>query len=187
MRQSRKLSGGLAALALALVLTGCGAAEESAPVVVGSIEEQPAPVPFESATQAAPATTPAGSGSGADPTLPPLTPATPVPTVDPYAGQPLIDRTEWTDTIDGPRLLIYPTEAGRRDTFPTAGDRAWQEILTTTPDADTPGMRDQFLCHWDWARVVAPNKPSWNLEPWRPAVGYQETVNALCNPGGPER
>ncbi|WP_067537363.1 DUF2599 domain-containing protein [Nocardia crassostreae] len=185
MRQWRKLSGGLIALSLTLVLTACGAAEESAPVVVGSIEEQPAPVPLESATQAVPATTPAGSGSGADPIVPPT--GAPVPTADPYADQALIDRTEWTDTVDGPRLLIYPTEAGRLDTFPTAGERAWQQVLTADPDSDTPGMRDQFICHWDWARVVASNKTSWNIEPWRPAVGYQQTVDALCNPGGPER
>lgn len=47
-------------------------------------------------------------------------------------------------------------------------------------------MYDQFQCHWQWARLVSPNKPSWNLEPWRPAVGYDATVQALCNPGGPD-
>ncbi|WP_245717191.1 DUF2599 domain-containing protein [Nocardia jejuensis] len=109
------------------------------------------------------------------------------PQVDLFAEQPLIDHTEWTDAIDGRRLLVYPTQPGRKDTFPTAGERAWQEVLSSAPDADTPGMRDQFICHWEWARVVAPDKPSWNLEPWRPDVGYQATVNALCNPGGPER
>lgn len=111
----------------------------------------------------------------------------PTPTVDPFAGQPLIDNTVWTDTIDGPRLLVHPTPAGRQTTYPGSDERAWQEVLTQAPDADSPGMRDQFLCHWVWARLVQPNKPSWNLEPWRPDVGYQATVDAHCNPGGPER
>ncbi|MEV4124075.1 DUF2599 domain-containing protein [Nocardia sp. NPDC049707] len=110
-----------------------------------------------------------------------------LPSVDPYAGMPLIDHTTWTEGVDGPRLLVYPTDAGRREAFPDTEERAWQEVLTHAPDADTPGMRDQFICHWAWARMMQPDKESWNLEPWRPAVGYQATVQASCNPGGPER
>ncbi|MFI6044842.1 DUF2599 domain-containing protein [Nocardia sp. NPDC051321] len=120
---------------------------------------------------------------------PPPTSAAPstAPTVDPFAGLPLIDHTDWTEAVDGPRLLVYPTPAGRQTSFPGTDERAWQEVLEHAPDADTPGMRDQFVCHWTWARLVQPDKPSWNLEPWRPAVGYQATVDARCNPGGPER
>ncbi len=117
----------------------------------------------------------------------PTTPLSTLPSVDPYAGMPLIDHTTWTEGVDGPRLLVYPTEAGRREAFPGTEERAWQEVLTHSPDADTPGMRDQLVCHWVWARMVQPDKESWNLEPWRPAVGYQATVQAACNPGGPER
>lgn len=180
MRHRDRLSGALLLCVAIASLSGCGASEESTPVVIGSLEPvvQPALPPVQARTAATP-TMPASTPAPiADPT--PLTP-------DPYADVPLIDSTEWTDAVDGRRLLVYPTTAGRADTYPTAGDRAWQEVLGLSPDADTPGMRDQFLCHWEWARVVAPKKPSWNLEPWRPAVGYQETVNALCNPGGPER
>lgn len=112
--------------------------------------------------------------------------ATTDPGTDPFAGSPLIDHVEWTDDSDGRRLRIYPTDAGRADEFPPAVDRAWSEVVTDSPAADTPGMYDQFTCHWIWARMVAPNKPSWNLEPWRPAVGYPATVQAMCNPGGPD-
>lgn len=111
----------------------------------------------------------------------------PTPTVDPYAGQPLIDHLEWTENADGPRLKVHPTRAGRDTTYPGSDFRAWQEIRTADPAADTPGMWDQFRCHWDWARLIAPDKPTWNLEPWRPPVGYDATVDAACNPGGPER
>ncbi|WP_040778107.1 DUF2599 domain-containing protein [Nocardia pneumoniae] len=121
------------------------------------------------------------------PASPAPTPLGAAPTVDPYAGQPLVDHVTWTETIDGPRLLVFPTQAGRQTTFPGSDERAWQEVLTLSADADAPGMRDQFLCHWAWARLVQPAKPSWNLEPWRPAVGYPATVEARCNPGGPER
>ncbi|MFX0576327.1 DUF2599 domain-containing protein [Nocardia nepalensis] len=115
------------------------------------------------------------------------TPLAAAPSVDPYADMPLIDHTTWTEGVDGARLLVFPTQAGRHETFPNTEERAWQEVLGQSPDADTPGMRDQFVCHWVWARMVQPNKESWNLEPWRPAVGYQATVQAACNPGGPER
>ncbi|WP_460718437.1 DUF2599 domain-containing protein [Nocardia heshunensis] len=178
MRRRWKLAGGPPVLALALVLTGCGAAEESAPVVVSSLTLAPQT-----------ATPTAGPPSGSSAPIAPAPTASPigVPTIDPFPDQALIDRTEWTDDIDGRRLHIYPTQAGRTDKFPAALGRAWQEVLTDAPDADTPGMYDQFRCHWEWARVVAPDKPSWNIEPWRPAVGYDATVAAMCNPGGPER
>ncbi|MFC9894880.1 DUF2599 domain-containing protein [Nocardia sp. NPDC127579] len=137
------------------------------------------------------ATDPAGAPASttvAATTTPTVSPVvSPTPTVDPYAGVALIDRVEWTTGVDGARLLVFPSPAGRRTSYPRSDERAWQEILAAAPDADAPGMRDQFVCHWVWARLVQPNKPSWNLEPWRPAVGYQATVDATCNPGGPER
>jgi Protein of unknown function (DUF2599) len=39
--------------------------------------------------------------------------------------------------------------------------------------------RDQLLCH---AFNVGPLKSPWNLDSWRPDVGYPATVLALCNP-----
>ena len=92
----------------------------------------------------------------------------------------------WGTTAKGRQLQVFPTRAGRTDIFPAAANRAWAEVLADAPNAATPGMHDQFLCHWNFARVVDPTKVSWNLEPWRPAVGYRATVSALCNPGGSE-
>nr|WP_221333559.1 DUF2599 domain-containing protein [Nocardia transvalensis] len=159
-------------LAAALAATGCAASEDSAPVAVGP------PTTTTAATA-----TPAARQAPASPTARPVatTPAT-----DQYADVALVDRVEWTDDPDGRRLHVYPSSAGRADTFPAALDRAWGEVLAGSPDADSPGMYDQFKCHWEWARLVAPDKPSWNLEPWRPAPGYQGTVSARCNPGGPD-
>ena len=105
---------------------------------------------------------------------------------DPDAGEALIARVRWTKTDKGRQLQVFPTRAGRTDQVSTASARAWREILGDARNAGSPGMHDQFLCHWNFARVVEPNKPSWNLEPWRPVVGYRATVAALCNPGGSE-
>lgn len=162
-------------VATALLTCGCGAADESAPVAVGTVPSSAlhpaAPATTPSTTVPAPATTTAPAG---------------IPATDPYPDSPLIDHTQWTNDSDGRRLHVYPTPAGRDDWFPAALHRAWGEVLKDAPDADTPGMFDQFECHWQWARLVDPDKPSWNLEPWRPAVGYDATVQALCNPGGPD-
>ena len=38
----------------------------------------------------------------------------------------------------------------------------------------------------EFARIAEPDKPSWNLEPWRPVVTESEMVDSRCNPGGPE-
>jgi hypothetical protein len=151
-------------LAAVAVLTGCGSADTT-----------------EVAT--APSTTAPTTTSKRVP----ATIAPPTTTVDPYAGLPLIDHVTWTENVDGPRLLVFPTQAGRKTAAPGTDELAWREVLVLDADADAPGMRDQFVCHWVWARMVAPDKPSWNLEPWRPDVGYQATVAANCNPGGPER
>ncbi|WP_216897880.1 DUF2599 domain-containing protein [Nocardia alni] len=155
-------------IAATLVIGGCGKAERSAPVAVGTV--------------------PSASHVAASPTAQshPMQSTTGAPATDPYPGRPLIDHTQWTNDPDGRRLHVVPTDAGRKDWFGPALNRAWSEVLADAPDADTPGMFDQFKCHWQWARLVEPNKPDWNLEPWRPAVGYDATVQALCNPGGPD-
>ncbi|MBF6089693.1 DUF2599 domain-containing protein [Nocardia cyriacigeorgica] len=181
----RPTAGAVCALLIpaALALSGCGsddspAARSAATTTAARTTAVPTP--------AAPATT-TGPAASAPLGAPAETPLASAPTIDPYAGQPLIDNVVWTENIDGPRLLVHPTPAGRRTTFPGSEERAWQEVLAQSPEAGSPGMRDQFICHWDWARIVAPDKPSWNLEPWRPDVGYLATVEARCNPGGPER
>jgi Protein of unknown function (DUF2599) len=109
------------------------------------------------------------------------------PTVSTSAAQvQLIDHVRWTTTDQGRQLQVYPTSKGRTDRDSSAQARAWAQVLADAPNANTAGMYDQFRCHWQFARIVEPNKPSWNLEPWRPAVGYSRTVAAQCNPGGPE-
>ncbi len=115
------------------------------------------------------------------------------PTAGSYSP-PFIDHTAWTQAGQGSSLRVYPTLSGRaaaRQSGASAsgsadGDEAWAEVLALAPDADTAGMRAQFLCHWDAAELVQPGKVSWNLEPWRPVVDDATMLRTGCNPGGSE-
>jgi len=107
---------------------------------------------------------------------------------------PFVDHTQWADWGGHSSLRVYPTPAGRATArmwgttgaYPDAADEAWSEVLARSPDADTPGMRAQFVCHWQFAEIAQPGKTSWNLEPWRPVVDDAEMVASRCNPGAAE-
>ena len=103
---------------------------------------------------------------------------------------PYIDHVTWAKWGDLSSLRVYPTAVARQlavQPGTTAqADEAWAEVLTLSPDADLPGMREQFLCHWTFAEFIEPGKTSWNLEPWRPQVSPDQMVATRCNPGGTE-
>ncbi|MCF8570019.1 DUF2599 domain-containing protein [Gordonia sp. HY002] len=101
----------------------------------------------------------------------------------PTLPPPYVEGADWVDTEVGPSLQIRPTRNGRNVSGDTTGAEAWNEVLALYPDADSPGMRAQFDCHWTFARLVDPEKPSWNLEPDRPVVTESEMISARCNPG----
>jgi Protein of unknown function (DUF2599) len=105
-------------------------------------------------------------------------------------GPPYIDHTEWVHWADLSSLRVYPTPSGRAAAGQLGtgaeADEAWTEVLADSPDADTSGMREQFLCHWQLAEFAEPGKTSWNLEPWRPEVDAAAMIEAGCNPGGIE-
>ncbi|MGB6209826.1 DUF2599 domain-containing protein [Mycobacterium sp.] len=118
-------------------------------------------------------------------------PASADPDAEAPAVPPFVDHTQWAQWNQLPSLRVYPTASGRAAArqFGSAGadaDEAWSEVLAQAPDAATPGMREQFLCHWELAEVVEPGKISWNLEPWRPVVDAATMVGSGCNPGGSE-
>ncbi|GAA4290978.1 DUF2599 domain-containing protein [Mycobacterium paraffinicum] len=103
---------------------------------------------------------------------------------------PFIDHIEWAQWHGLSSLRVFPTPSGRlaaRQSGNAAlADEAWAEVLALSPDADTAGMRAQFICHWQFAELAEPGKTSWNLEPWRPVVDDTDMVASGCNPGGPE-
>ncbi|MFE5341272.1 DUF2599 domain-containing protein [Isoptericola sp. NPDC056578] len=92
-------------------------------------------------------------------------------------GTTAVEGTDWGDREGGPSLAVVPTdwarEAGQAGT-----DLVWAELVTADPDVDTATMHDQLECH----AIGAPDKDSWNLEPWRPDVGLVATMAARCNP-----
>ena len=114
----------------------------------------------------------------------------PVASADAVPGPPYVDHVQWTKWGDMSSLRVYPTDAARQASQDPGSDlqaaEAWAEVLTLSPDADIPGMKAQFLCHWHYAELVEPGKISWNLEPWRNEVSEDEMVAAGCNPGGTE-
>lgn len=91
----------------------------------------------------------------------------------------LIASASWIGRAGERPLAIRPTWAARAAASQTAGDAVWAQVLTRVPEADLPGMRDQLVCHVQFAS----EKKSWYLEPARPDVGYAATVAAGCNPG----
>ena len=109
---------------------------------------------------------------------------------DTEVGPPYVDHTQWVHWGDLSSLRVYPTPAGRSEAgrlgTTAQADEAWAEVLASAPDADIPGMREQFLCHWQLAEFAQPGKTSWNLEPWRPVVDAATMIQTGCNPGGTE-
>ncbi|WP_096284461.1 DUF2599 domain-containing protein [Mycobacterium ahvazicum] len=125
----------------------------------------------------------------------PTGPVTGTARADPGTGAvnpnpPFVGHTEWTQSGRLASLRVFPTPSGRlasrEPNNPGAADEAWAEVLAMAPNADTPGMHAQFICHWQFAELAQPGKTSWNLEPWRPVVDDAEMAASGCNPGGPE-
>jgi hypothetical protein len=90
---------------------------------------------------------------------------------------PLIEGTNWGEREGGRSVSVTPSRC-LRDAMGLQIDAAWAELIAKEPEADQAGMRDQLLCHM----LGAPNKATWNLEPWRPVVGLPNVMRAGCNP-----
>lgn len=91
---------------------------------------------------------------------------------------------EWLHPPEGYRLTVRPSRYGR---LHAAADpsRALREALHAarpTPLQLTAHQHDSLLNQLRCHAVFAGLKPRWNLETWRPDVGYAATVAALCNP-----
>lgn len=118
-------------------------------------------------------------------------PTTAYPVVaDPYFGIDLIDHAKWTRHSEGWTLEVTPTWWARANAGGyLPGVYGWNELYSKYRhrglDTNLDGMRKQYICHQQIVAIRAPNKPTWNLDEWRPNVSYWQTVNASCNPGGP--
>ncbi|ROS76523.1 DUF2599 domain-containing protein [Cellulomonas sp. PhB143] len=83
----------------------------------------------------------------------------------------------WGEAEGGRSLAVVPSDWARQ-AGAAGADAVWSAVVAAEPDADTPGMHDQLECH----ALGATDKASWNLEPWRPDVGFVDTALARCNP-----
>lgn len=91
----------------------------------------------------------------------------------------LVDNAAWVRREGERALVVSPSRLLRESHSVAVFDEAWRRVVVAIPEADTPGMRDQFVCHAQFAST----KAAWYLEPARPAVGYWRTVSLGCNPG----
>ena len=81
--------------------------------------------------------------------------------------------------------LLVPHEPLAFDPALTAAARAHSADMAAraffdhvNPDMLSPTMRAQLECH----QLGAPDKETWNLEPWRPDVSAVDMIAARCNP-----
>jgi len=89
----------------------------------------------------------------------------------------MLTSATWGEREGGRSLAVDPTRWARSGGL-AAQEGIWAAVVAAAPDADTPGMRAQMLCH----AVGAPDKVTWNLEPWRPDVDGVTMLMTRCNP-----
>lgn len=93
-----------------------------------------------------------------------------------FAGS-TIETTSWGIDEGGRSLAVTPTAWARGGGL-AASDLTWAQLVQREPEADSPTMHAQLRCH----ELGAPDKDTWNLEPWRPDVSDLEMIAARCNP-----
>jgi hypothetical protein len=95
----------------------------------------------------------------------------------------MIAIASWSHSAQGYRLHVRPTLFGRTVADQHSFRALTQALRLARPPlhltaAVTDSLRNQLRCH----AAFAPHKPAWNLEAWRPDVGYGSTVLHACNP-----
>jgi len=88
-----------------------------------------------------------------------------------------VEGADWGEREGGRSLAVTPSAWAR--TGGLAAEAAVREqLVALEPEAGTPTMQAQLECH----ELGAPDKATWNLEPWRPDVGPLDMLAARCNP-----
>jgi hypothetical protein len=98
-------------------------------------------------------------------------------TVTTWLGARGVRSATWGEREGGRSLAVDPTPWARQSGI-VGEATAWAQLVAAEPEAGTTTMRDQFDCH----ALGATDKKTWNLEPWRPDVGFLATAAARCNP-----
>jgi hypothetical protein len=95
-----------------------------------------------------------------------------------------IASAKWLYRDDEWVFAITPTPCARRtpeQATPFLMDELLRDYSNSRYWSNTHGLRHQLICHL----AIARDKPEWNIEPWRPDVGYARTLAAGCNPVEP--
>lgn len=100
-------------------------------------------------------------------------------TVTTWLGAQGVRSATWGEREGGRSLAVDPTPWARLSGM-VGEATAWAQLVASEPEAGSRTMRDQFDCH----ALGATDKATWNLEPWRPDVGFLATAAARCNPTG---
>ncbi|MCK0117724.1 DUF2599 domain-containing protein [Isoptericola sp. S6320L] len=98
-------------------------------------------------------------------------------TAETVLGTEAVASADWGEREGGRSLAVDPT-AWARSAGQAGTDLVWAELVASDPEVDTPIMHDQLVCH----SIGAPEKDTWNLEPWRPDVGLIAVLTDRCNP-----
>ena len=108
---------------------------------------------------------------------------------DQWLFKALISSAKWRFTTPyGWTLMVTPTRWARSfPGFRGVGEAGWNELYskykTHGLTRNLNSMRNQFICHQVVVAVHSPRKPTWDIDEWRPNVGFLQTVNHKCNPG----
>ncbi|QTE29329.1 DUF2599 domain-containing protein [Pengzhenrongella sicca] len=92
-------------------------------------------------------------------------------------GASALVSADWGEREGGRSLAVVPAGWVRAGSM-AAQEALWAAVVAAEPEADSASMRDQLDCH----ALGAPDKASWNLEPWRPEVDSLTMLAARCNP-----
>jgi hypothetical protein len=88
-----------------------------------------------------------------------------------------VEGADWGEREGGRSLAVTPSAWARAGGL-AAEAAVSEQLVAREPEAATPTMQAQLECH----ELGAPDKATWNLEPWRPDVGPLDMLAARCNP-----
>ncbi|MBO9554864.1 DUF2599 domain-containing protein [Cellulomonas sp.] len=88
-----------------------------------------------------------------------------------------VEDADWGEREGGRSLAVTPSAWARAGGL-AAEAAVREQLVSLEPEAGTPTMQAQLACH----ELGAPDKATWNLEPWRPDVGPLDMLAARCNP-----
>lgn len=89
----------------------------------------------------------------------------------------MVEDLAWGDREGGRSLAVTPSAWARTGGL-AADELVPDQVVAAEPEAGSATMLAQLACH----QLGAPDKATWNLEPWRPDVGPVDMIVARCNP-----